>query len=544
MFRKRFPLPRPFLLECLLATTSLGGFLVNVPAAEDGDTDPMLAYQLYLKPTPPVEVERIFQEWEPSQALFMTIPAESDLKDDPLRLTFYVDMIRAALPLMPVVIVINLQHEALVSYLMEALVRHGLTEAELEEVTFFIARAKTRWIRDYAPLYGSDTNGAIVVLDSRYTKSFSEYMSAYFAKQDTPPPPAPGDSALESYAYQLDSWEDRFPAEMARYIREQGAPPVKIVRPPVFLEGGDIVTDGRGNLVISMQTLYDNGGSEDQMARVAQEFFGQEQVHYLRQLPRSRVLHLDYVMKFTGPQTCLIAEPYTETLKTPFYRSLSEEVEAALEFNTRYMGKHFPDTKLIPVPMIPPTRDSEEVFLQTVRNGLEKYIAWTHGWIEEETYMAGTEKPLNKHTLDRVLAALLGDTGLLDLDTPENLDKAMQHYFGRTLAQQRFTHTDDTFYFRSYLNSLLLVNETGRARFLVPRFKPIDQYEEEWMPEVEERVEAAYKAALPGADVVWIHSDVMAAMGGAVHCTSHLLPVWKRETATGTDHSADHDNTR
>ena len=95
------------------------------------------------------------------------------------------------------------------------------------------------------------------------------------------------------------------------------------------------------------------------------------------------------------------------------------------------------------------------------------------------------------------------------------------------MQEQREIYADEDRYYRSYLNSLLVTNAGGRQRILIPRFEPVDEKEQEWMAEVEAKVENAYRTACPDAELVWIPSDVMARMGGAVHCTTHLIPDWE-----------------
>ena len=177
--------------------------------------------------------------------------------------------------------------------------------------------------------------------------------------------------------------------------------------------------------------------------------------------------------------------------------------------------------------MRPPSRDTDDMLLFAIRDGMEKDIAYTKGWIGETVYKSPPDFPLDNKLRARVGAVLLGDTGLLDLTTASNLDKALQHYLGRTLEQQLKRHQNEMKYHRSFLNSLYLVNEAGRERFLLPRFEPQNAAEKEWMPLAEKQAEAAYKQARPNAEIVWINADSMASADGAIHCTTHVVPEWE-----------------
>lgn len=253
-------------------------------------------------------------------------------------------------------------------------------------------------------------------------------------------------------------------------------------------------------------------------------YFGQDQVHFLRELPRERVDHLDYVLKFTDSQTCLIAKPYGEFLDTLFHRFLSRETKEALQYNETYLRQTFPHLKLIQVPLIPPARDSEDMFLESMRRRFIRNLAWQRKLITEEHYRGPSDEPIPSEAIRSVYRILEQETGLRSLATAADMDRALRFFFDQKLDDMRFVYTDQTFHYRSHLNSLFLINAEGRERFVIPRFRPIDGSEERWMPEIEDEVEAAYREARPNADIVWIDADAMAQYGGVLHCTTFTFP--------------------
>ena len=492
------------------------------------EAEPFTLYTNLLKPTKPAPIQRLFYEWEPSSALYVSVPAFLASTPDMRRLLYFKDIIKGALPVVPVTIVLNSEEKRYNSFLMEDFLPQYLSETDLERVTFFPTTNNSPWIRDYAPFYALDPDFGVILLDTFYTRNQSEFLMNEM--------PAPGrkdaaaffGNSMNAYAINTASWEDTFPSMMAHRLRGESFRPIRLVRPPIFLEGGDYILDGCGALFLSLGTLHQNGGDIEELNEKIRSYFGIERVHYLRELQGQgeTIEHLDYVIKFTAPGIALIAEPWKEITDTSYRRSLARETRKVLEFNEGYIRTQLPHIKLIPVPLLPPARDSEEFILNTIRDQLEKDIAFAQGWITEAVRNSDATTPLEEDILNKVEAYLMSSKGLLDLNKPERLEAAAMDYYYLSLEQLRKRHVDRLQYPRSYLNSLHLVNHEGRERFLIPRFKPLDAEEARWMPEVEAMVEKAYKKARPDADIVWIDADIMATGNGTIHCTTHTVPDW------------------
>ena len=515
--------------RCLIAVLLLSIICLPKISAQNEpveEAEPFSLFTQLLKPTKPAPIHRLFFEWEPSSGLYISMPAFIASTSDLRPLLYFKDIIKAALPVVPVTIVLNIETKRFNSFLMEDFLPEYFSEAELERISFFPTNNDSPWIRDYAPFYALDPNFGIVLLDTFYAKNQADFL------KNEMPATGKRDSAeffgnsMNAYSINKASWEDTFPSMLAHRLRGQTFRPIRMVRPPIFLEGGDYTLDGCGNLFLSLGTLHQNGGEMEELNEKLRKYFGIERVHYLRELPGETVEHLDYVIKFTEPGTSLIAQPWKEVTDTTFRRNLARETREALQFNLGYMRTQLPHIKLIPLPMLPPARDSEESILNVIRDTLEKEIALAQGWITEAIRDSGTDNPLEAEILKKVEAHLMTRNGLLDLNKPERLDAAARSYYFLSLEQLRKRHVDHIQYPRSYLNSVHLVNSDGRERFLVPRYKPLDDAEMAWMPEAEAMVEKAYREARPNADIVWIDADIMAIGNGAVHCTTHIVPAW------------------
>ena len=380
-------------------------------------------------------------------------------------------------------------------------------------------------IRDFAPAFASDPSGKRVLIDPIYTKGFFDFVrqQGTVLMNNTDHPLQEFD--LRLYASHPFSEEDKFPVVLARYIRQEFGASIAMVRPPLLFEGGDLIYDGLGTLFVSQRTLFLNGGDEDHLTKVFQEFYGVRSVHYLRELPWNLVNHLDYVMKFTDSKTLLIAEPYGELIDNEFRRRISWNIREALAFNKTYLNLHFPELEIISVPLIPAARDSEADFLNHVLRRLYCRVAYQLGLIpsEDQTHeLNGLGEP----EMQAIVTSIERETGFSDVRNPKNLDPVVQHYFSSTLEEFRSVYVDRRYYFRSYLNSLYLKNAQGKERFILPRYRPQSAEEASYMTEVETLVKSAYIKARPGAEIVWIDCDVIASNSGAIHCITQVLPKW------------------
>lgn len=515
-------------LSCILVFPVLTATVLAINETPSGPAlnKDLSPFHLNMEPTDPHTVERVISEWEPHTAVALAMPL-SEVLVNPRELAYYREILKAVLPLLPVRIFIDRQNEDSIPAIIQRLNREGIAPEWTDRIEFINARVTSKWIRDYFPIIARDPSGRPILIDPIYTKNYQDFAFLFSREDRQSERHTLVEPTLRLYASDDYSLEDRFPHELARYLRRSSTQPIRVVRPPLFLEGGDFAYDGRDNLFVSQRTLYDNGGDEDNFRELVRAYFNISNVHYLRELPDETVLHLDYVLKFLNPDTCLVGRPYSSYEDTHFRRRLSRETREVLAYNEAYLRKTFPDMTIVPVPFIPPARDSETEFLDYVREEFLHQLAWKKGFISRDAYLSETNAAQNPDLMVKLQSVILLEAGIMDLEKADALDKALDHFFKRTLDDLRFIYMDQKAYFRSYLNSVYLRTDSGKEMVLLPKFEPLDEEEALWMPKVEAEVEAVYRKVLPEAQLVWIPADVVAEYGGALHCTIQVLPMIK-----------------
>lgn len=520
-FRSRcFPLGPLLLASVWVSVGAQPAPLPADPATASDRHELVSPYRLFLQPTPPVAGIKVMPEWSPHRALLLTLPPFT-IAPAPEEMKFFADIIRAAQDLVPVYIFTDDTDANSSAALRRTFRNLGLSAGSIDAIQFFDTEVSSWWIRDFAPIVATGPDGAPVFIDPIYTKSFYDFWRQQTFRFLRDPDQPVQEFSHRLYASHPFSRADRFPSELARTLRQESTRPIRLVRPPVFLEGGDFAYRGDGVLFTSQQTLFYNGGDEDTLTAQFKTYFGVSEVHYLRVLPRNRVEHLDYVLKFTDENTVLVGLPVSASASTDFQRRVSRQVEEVLRYNETYLKLNFPKLRIIPVPFLPASRDSEAEFLNNSRETLYRRLA------ADLQLLRGDEPegaPLDASVIRRIESKITADTGVNDTGSAANLARVIEHYYQTSLADLRSVYTDRQFYYRSYLNSLFLHSPDGRERFLLPRFRPLDATEAAALPAIEAEVEAAYRQARPKADVVWIDSDYFAARNGVIHCLTQVLP--------------------
>jgi len=114
-------------VELRLPTLPLGlvlSLLASSPAYPNDTPPPVQAdlspYALFHQPTPPIPLRRLIPEWEPHEAMILTLPV-MDALQNPKDIKYYAELIKPALALMPVMINIDLKTEKGTPFLMQEL---------------------------------------------------------------------------------------------------------------------------------------------------------------------------------------------------------------------------------------------------------------------------------------------------------------------------------------------------------------------------------------------------------------------------------------
>lgn len=156
----------------------------------------------------------------------------------------------------------------------ETEVRLGLQDRGIPPARFVIQRMEigSIWVRDYGPTIAFQPSGRRVVLDWRY---FGEDRSD----------------------------DDVVPTRLAKLW---GLP---VVRPPLRLEGGNLLSDGRGRCIVSEQLLTANPWYDEPATRqLLQEYAGCRRTSIVPGLPYESTGHVDMLALVTGRRQVLVAE--------------------------------------------------------------------------------------------------------------------------------------------------------------------------------------------------------------------------------------------
>ncbi len=148
------------------------------------------------------------------------------------------------------------------------------TGVSLENVVFLRIAANDVWVRDYGPSFVTSKQGDTAVIANPYVPWECPFQKA----------------------------DDQFPIELARQV---GIP---VYRLPLVLEGGNIVTDGCGTLVMCDSVLHHNPEiSQARLRELMEAYFGCRQLILLPSLPGEITGHVDMIVKFLDAETVAVA---------------------------------------------------------------------------------------------------------------------------------------------------------------------------------------------------------------------------------------------
>ena len=319
---------------------------------------------------------------------------------------------------------------------------------------------------------------------------------------------------------------DAMPSEVAAMLQSEYNIPVDIVRPSVSMDGGDFVSDGRGNIFISKQTLVRNGGDRSELESVFQRYFGAKRLHILETLPGRTVPHLDMIMKFLDHETILLPDfkVSKEKAVNPYHSELNREARSIIEQNERYLHKHFPNYKILKMPMPPILFKSRDEIVSEAKQSFVKVYALDKGMLPIDKIKRLTDAQLEE--LEReVLIAIKRETPSADFSTPTAFDAVLRQYGQLPLDAFIDHYSEPVTRYRSYINSVFLHAKDGRQAFLVPRFTSSNSSESALLQKWEADVESVYRTAWPNAKIHWINCDSMVSDLGFLHCATITVPL-------------------
>jgi len=469
--------------------------------------------------TPPVELSRLANEWEPQQALILSVSFPEAMEDLEIARNF-VSVLDAAHPYLDIYVFCEQEKHKEYAHFLSLIHHHPRVEAIMEKTHFIDSRSLLRWARDFGPIFGFGSNNQLVTIDMVYRDPMK---------------------SLEEEALQLDEpldplrdffnlHGDAMPAEVAALLEFEYEIPVDIVRPPVSMDGGDFISDGQGNVFVSRQTLVRNGGNRSELESVFVRYFGAKKLHILEALPGRTVPHLDMIVKFLDHETIVLPDfkISKEAPINPYHAGLIRGARSVLDKNERYLRKHFPNHKFLKMPMPPILFKSREEIVRQAKQSFVKVVALDKGIVLAEKINRLTDPQLVD--LEKtVLTTIRKELPTADLSTPESLDVVLRYYGQLPLDAFIDRYSEPATRYRSYINSVFLHNEEGRQAFLVPQFTSSDAAEGALLKEWESEVESVYRTAWPEANIHWINCDSMVSELGFIHCATLTVPLLNAE---------------
>ncbi|MCF3649540.1 agmatine deiminase family protein [Synoicihabitans lomoniglobus] len=486
------------------STTDLGELFERAP------TDENQAFHY----TPPVPLARLATEWEPQRALVLGM-ALPELMADQSIAHYQRDLLVAAHDLVDVYVFCEHDHTRAMAYFLSLLNELPQAEAVLARTDFVDSRNLSRWTRDYGPVFGIKPNQGLVMLDHVYRNLTLDLEERVESKSDS----------LRKF---MSLQGDAMPGDVAVYLQQRFDTEVDVVRPPLWMDGGDFIHDGKGNVFISAQTLVRNGGNKSALTELFRRYFGAKQLHVLHALPGSTVNHLDMVIKFLDANTVVVADYQSDDDENlnRYRRQLTQSVRTILAENEAYLRKHFPSLRILKMPMPPIMFMSEEEILAEGASEFLQAMAvnWGLTTADNLQHLRQAElRQLEESTLHRIR----GEVGRVNLSSVDGFNAVLRHYGQLPMDKYFDMHSESVTRYRSYINSLFLHSTAGRQAFLVPRFSGRTTAETARLTAWESQVATTYHQAWPDAEIRWINCDGMITDMGFIHCTTITVPDWK-----------------
>ncbi|MDQ8197282.1 agmatine deiminase family protein [Pelagicoccus enzymogenes] len=482
-------------------------------------------FNLLTFPTEPLPVARLIAEWDPAQALLVSIPVKEFLRDESMH-RFYGEYLSLALRHTQVVIAYDVADTRYLTNFEETLLKHLENREASEGIRYAPTRSRSIWIRDNGPTFAFDERAELIVIDSIYRQLEGEIDAFSNSSIDV-------DS--KDLAYDLEAFvnfrqagrnDDVTPLFLAKAIRQDLGVSCDTVRPPLHLQGGDFMTDGEGNVFVSEDTILANGGRKRHVESILQQYFGAEEVHVLNALPGATAKHLDLLLKPLSPRLMLYVEPPNASDTARVYsKRMSREVKAAQETNLSYLRKQFPDMELVSLPMPPIIEDNASHVVASIRNQLIIVVCEQAG-INYLRYHKLAKGSAERESANRMIGKAITEAvgRPLDLGSRDDLDIACQAFLGSGLDALEHFHVSSTTVYRSYANSVILKTPEGETVVFLPRYKAVEGESQADFDRYESEVEAAYRIGYPDAILYWVDCDAMVRRLGALHCLSMTIP--------------------
>ena len=468
--------------------------------------------------TPPIELFRLANEWEPQEALILSLSFTEAMEDLEIARNF-ASILDVAHNYLPIYVFGDQEEHKQYAHFLSLLSNHPRIESILEKTQFVDSRRVLRWSRDFGPIFGFRANRQLVTLDPIYRNMMKPLQEKTLHTEEP----------LEPLRDLFDLHGDALPSEVAATLQTEFDISVDIVRPPVSMDGGDFISDGQGNVFISRQTLVRNGGNRSELESIFQRYFGAKELHILEALPGRTVPHLDMIVKFLDADTILLPDFQDASNKAvnPYHADLIRKAHWAIDKNERYLREHFPDYKILKAPMPPILFKNREEIVAEAKQAFVKAYAVEKG-LEESDMINRLSSTQFTDLEKQVLTDIKNELPNADFSSFRSFDSVLRHFGQLGLEPYIDRYSEPGTRYRSFINSVFLHTSDGKQAFMVPKFTSKDANESALLKKWEAKAEKAYKSAWPKAKVHWINCDSMVSDLGYIHCATITVPLLKR----------------
>lgn len=476
--------------------------------------------------TDPVPVARMLAEWEPASSVLLSIPMDFSVEDEGI-FEFYASIIEAASLYVDVSILFGPTRRFGVEQFKDRLNRRGMGRERLARVHFLPAQVDSFWVRDFGPLFGKSRSGDRLIFDNIYRSLGNEREVWEDAPSDIDSAAGLADED-DFLAYSLSNRAcEVAPRSVARHLTAQHGFEVLAVRPPLYLQGGDYITDSSGTVFVSEDTLLQNGGRLEDFEGVLSDYLGAEKVVLLNALPGLSVKHLDLLVCHPNPDTFLLSKPFGPQGGGLYYQRLRNEIEEIQLTNERILRANNPDVRIEYLPMPPILQETPGRILDKAAAQIFAILSESIGVNMVLFQQLDPYSPEKRRVYERIDGITLREFGRV-LNWKEEADISLMatRYLGADLETLIETNVLVGVEYRSYANGLQIVTEAAGKVWLLPRFLARDGEDQTLFDRMEKEVEAVYLRADPGSTIHWIDSDRMVSHLGTIHCVAMTLPAF------------------
>jgi agmatine/peptidylarginine deiminase len=474
-------------------------------------------YKILRCPTHPEESVKIIPEWELTDYLVLSMPMH-DAFDDEVIISCYFEIIKTVINYTNILILLEEEELASLEYLITKLKENGLddriNQSNSYQIKIFQTNFDTKWVRDFGPIFGKGNdhkNNFLYIIDPIYRdvrqdaniKELSNIIGAL----------SPGLGKLLETSSKRNK-DDIFPTYLTSFLYKDVVCKIKLIKPPLQLQGGDFQTDGKGNIFTSTETLTMNGANKEDVDLIFKYYFGMKKIIYLKPLPGPNIKHIDMFLKLVDADTIVIGEYDTKSpVCNEYVKYLQVELKKVMDENYLLIKKFFPNKKIFRMPMPGILIEAKKA----KKSERYKELLKTFFGLNENEFKDTTPKEIEEKLVRNLKSHVISEQGL-DKKNDLNswvIDSLVKKTLDEINTDIKKNPDDCKYIYRSYLNSTFIKGKEKNL-LLVPGYEGCKYLESE--------VKALYESVYKNTDIVFINSDKIIKQYGAIHCMTLTIP--------------------